>query len=42
MKNRNKLKNMDVMYKYGFLYQEFKIGRYYWEFIKMLLKLKIS
>ena len=37
--NRNDLNKISVRYIYGFFYNEYKFTRYYWEFVKIYLKL---
>jgi len=39
--NSDKLNTTQVKLKYGFMYREYKIEYYYWEFIKMYMKLLI-
>ncbi|EWS75596.1 transmembrane protein, putative (macronuclear) [Tetrahymena thermophila SB210] len=40
-RNKNDLQNIQIYKKYGFLYKEYKIQKYYWEFVKMLEKILI-
>ena len=40
-KNRENLENIQIRFKYGFLYQEYKEKLYYWEFCKSYLKLGV-
>lgn len=40
-RQRNNLNNANLLLKYGFLYKEYQIKHYYWEFVKMFQKILI-
>ncbi|EAR91473.2 transmembrane protein, putative (macronuclear) [Tetrahymena thermophila SB210] len=40
-KNKNRLEEIDIKLKYGFLYKEYENYAFYWEFVKMTEKLAI-
>ena len=40
-RNKTKLNSNEMRIKYGFLYKEYKINHYYWEFVKIAQKILI-
>eukprot|EP01016_Furgasonia_blochmanni_P035180 TRINITY_DN3870_c0_g1_i2.p2 TRINITY_DN3870_c0_g1~~TRINITY_DN3870_c0_g1_i2.p2 ORF type:complete len:279 (+),score=62.58 TRINITY_DN3870_c0_g1_i2:57-893(+) len=40
-RNKENLDNKQVIYRYGFIYNDYRYQRYYWEFIKFFMKIAL-
>lgn len=41
-RNRDDLNNIKNLFKYGFLYQEYKLDSWYWEVFKVIMRVIVA